>query len=570
MTAAVGVGAAAFAMTSKVTAGFDAIAKNSRKMGVSTDFYQEMEYWASQNGLSNENMEKSLKRLNQRMGQAVDGNKKYSAALTTLGVDMNAVKDGTVTTEEAMTKSIQSLSEMENSQEKAALAAELFGVKLAQEMMPALDAGALSIEDAQKKAAELGIVIGEDTLNAAESFNDAWDDITRSLTAVGQKVLGELIPVFQMMMDWVLAHMPQIQAVFNFVFDAIAFLFTSFVDGVGVVINWLNKWKGDNEKSLTDIWKSFQEKLTLIWEFVKLAFETIKEIVTKFMQDVVKFIQKQLENIKKFWDENGESIMKATENVFNFIKKVIEIVMPIVANIIKTAWNLIKQIFDSAIRIIMGLVQVLSGLLTGDFNKIKDGLLKIWKALWDLIKGVVAGAWGLLSGVFATLWGHVSRWFTGLKDDAFKWGKNMIQGFIDGILGMINKVKSAVGKVINTVGDFLGFSSPTKKGPGRNIVKWGRNMVDGFLEGVDEEGKSVGGIISNLFGDIPTPGGFGFPTPPNHPIPVGAGGVASAESEASQSPIYIENMHVRKDQDIKLIARELHVLQQQKRRTVLG
>lgn len=90
-TAAVGIGVAAFAMTKKVTGAFDDIAKNSRKMGVSTDYYQEMEYWASQNGLSLENMEKSMKRLNQRLGQAVAGNEKYSEALTTLGVDLKEV-----------------------------------------------------------------------------------------------------------------------------------------------------------------------------------------------------------------------------------------------------------------------------------------------------------------------------------------------------------------------------------------------------------------------------------------------------------------------------------------------
>jgi len=143
--AAVGLGTAAFAATKKVTAGFDDIAKNSRKMGVSTDYYQEMEYWASQNGLSHENMEKSMKRLNQRLGQAVEGNEKYSNALTRLGVDLEEVEKGNVSTEQAMTKSIQALSEIENSQEKAALASELFGTKLSQELTPGIDSGAVSI-----------------------------------------------------------------------------------------------------------------------------------------------------------------------------------------------------------------------------------------------------------------------------------------------------------------------------------------------------------------------------------------------------------------------------------------
>src|SRR5690625_7442430 len=109
-------------MTKKVTDSFDDIAKSSTKLGVTTDTYQEMEYWASQNGLSSNDMERAVGRLNQRIGLAAEGNEKYSNALERLGVDMNAVKEGTVSTEDAMYQSIQTLSEMTNEQEKYALA----------------------------------------------------------------------------------------------------------------------------------------------------------------------------------------------------------------------------------------------------------------------------------------------------------------------------------------------------------------------------------------------------------------------------------------------------------------
>ena len=73
-TAAVGVATSAFAMTQKVTEGFDKISKGAQKVGITTDAYQEMDYWASQNGLSSDNMEKAVGRLNQRIGMAADGN----------------------------------------------------------------------------------------------------------------------------------------------------------------------------------------------------------------------------------------------------------------------------------------------------------------------------------------------------------------------------------------------------------------------------------------------------------------------------------------------------------------
>src|SRR5690554_4236389 len=70
--AAVAAGTAMFAMANKTTEGFDKISKNSTKLGIATDTYQEMNYWASQNGISTDNMEKAVGRLNQRIGLAVN------------------------------------------------------------------------------------------------------------------------------------------------------------------------------------------------------------------------------------------------------------------------------------------------------------------------------------------------------------------------------------------------------------------------------------------------------------------------------------------------------------------
>ncbi|MEK0177461.1 transglycosylase SLT domain-containing protein, partial [Tetragenococcus halophilus] len=199
----------------------DEIAKGAEKMGVSTDFYQESAYWASQNGISQEQMEKAVGRLNQRMGQAVDGNEKYAEALEKLGVDLGAVEDGSLSTEDAMAQSITTLSEMDNENEKAALATEMFGTRMARDLLPALNDGSLSMEEAREKAQELGLVMGGEQLEKAEEFQDSMDDVKRSLSAVGMEIGLELMPYFQQMLDWIIDHMPQIRETITGAFDTV-------------------------------------------------------------------------------------------------------------------------------------------------------------------------------------------------------------------------------------------------------------------------------------------------------------------------------------------------------------
>lgn len=236
-----GLGAGLFALTDKATEAADGIAKGAEKIGTSTDFYQEATYWASQNGLAQEDMEKAVGRLNQRMGLAVDGNKKYAGALEKLGVDLNGVKDGTVSTEDAMAQSLTTLSGMENQHEKAALAAELFGTKLSREMMPALNDGSLTMEEARKKAEELGLVMGQDQLEAAEAFQDAKDDIVRSAGAIGMKIGLDLMPHFQRLLDWVRSNMPMIR-------EKIMTAFNAVVDSVKNLSNWWTELSGTSQK----------------------------------------------------------------------------------------------------------------------------------------------------------------------------------------------------------------------------------------------------------------------------------------------------------------------------------
>lgn len=152
----------------------------------------------------------------------------------------------------------------------------------------------------------------------------------------------------------------------------------------------------------------------------------------------------------------------------------------------KKVWENIKQIIDGAIKIIKGIVQTFIGLITGDWTKFTDGLKQIWEGMWQVIKNIVSGAWNLMKTAFGTLKSNISNFFTGMARDALVWGKNLISGFIDGIKSMASAVSNAVSGVVGGVKDFLGFSSPAKKGEGRFIVEWGENMIGGFIDGINK------------------------------------------------------------------------------------
>lgn len=516
--AGVAAGAAMFGLVNKATQAADAIAKGAEKVGMSTDFYQEMTYWASQNGLSHEQMEKTLGRFNQRVGLAINGNKKYSEALKGLGIDLDKVRNGTLSTEDAFAQSISTLSKMENEQDKVNLATELFGVKLSRELLPALNDGSLSIDEARKKAQELGLVLEEDSLYAAEAFQDSWDNIKRSLGTAATQIGLDLMPMFQTMMDWIISNLPSIRKTFSNVFEFISVAVGWVSDGISNLMSWMGEWTSKNESTLSGIWGAFQTYLSLIIEYWKNVFGMAKEIVTEvfgfvfnFIKEIlasvyqfwqqngqmiienareifntlketvmtvfeaifsviqsvlelaVPFIQEKLAQIKQFWDENGAQIMEAVQSVFSFIQSVIEFVMPAIQIIIEMVWGIIQGIFNGALNIIMGLIKTFSSLFTGD-----------WKGLWEGIKQFLAGAlefvWNLIN---LTL---IGRGLALIRNFA-KLGMNLFRNLGGNIRNVFSNIMSTISNIVSRiVNSVLGFF---------------RNMGSGIS-------SSIRGIFSNI------------------------------------------------------------------------
>ncbi|WP_067725375.1 phage tail protein [Oceanobacillus damuensis] len=567
--AAIGVGAAMFGLANKATQTADAIAKGAEKLGVTTDFYQEMDFWASQNGLSHDNMEKAIGRFNQRLGKATNGNEKYSEALKELGVNLDDVKDGTLSTEDAFAQSISTLSEMENEQDKVNLATEMFGTKLARNLLPALNDGSLSIDEAREKAQELGLVLEEDSLYAAEAFQDSWDRIKRSLGTAATQIGLDLMPMFQSLMDWVISNLPAIRETFSNVFGFIQTATGWVTDGIGKVIGFLKDWATQNEGSLSSIWEGFQTYLGLLLAYWSMVFGTVREvlqevlnfivpfvmetlikvvefwkqngqailenavlifnsvketimtalqaawvIIQEVLNIVVPFIQEKLAVLRQFWEENGQQIMQAVQNAFSFIQSVIEFVMPAVMLVVRTVLDLIMGLFNGALNIIMGLIKTFSGLFTGDWSKMWEGIKQLLSGalqfVWNLINltligrglalirsfasvgvNLIRGLGTNIMNIFRNIGSSVTGTVSNLISRVLGFFRNMGSGIRSAVRGIFTNIKS-------TFSDILSFVT----GLGSSFLSAGKGLIDQMAKGIKEAATKVIDSVKDIAGSV--------------------------------------------------------------------
>lgn len=170
---------------------------------------------------------------------------------------------------------------------------------------------------------------------------------------------------------------------------------------------------------LVDLWAESIPKIT---EYIEEITPLLVEIGTE-MGEMVK-------QSREFWKENGDEIMKGILGLVKFIFDAWIWVQTNVIPVIQFIWELISGIWKSNQKTILGLIQVFVGLFTGDFSKMKEGVILIVQGMLDRMVAVFSGLWALISG-------HLTNVKEGIEDtfdiDLYQLGMDMIQGLVDGI-----------------------------------------------------------------------------------------------------------------------------------------
>lgn len=179
---------------------------------------------------------------------------------------------------------------------------------------------------------------------------------------------------------------------------------------------------------------------------------------------------------------------------------------------------------------------------------------------WDTVKAAAAAFGDYIKSKFQEVKESITRPIEQAMDvlrnlNLYEIGKNIIGGLIKGIENMIGKVRETIGNVADTVKrgvtSALGIQSPS-----RVMMGYGEDTAKGFAMGIENMLKTVSSQTAALAGAA-TDG-----------IGGGGGSVAAAGAVSYNSPISIQNMVVRDDQDINRIARELYLLQRRQNRGV--
>lgn len=231
---------------------------------------------------------------------------------------------------------------------------------------------------------------------------------------------------------------------------------------------------------------------------------------------------------------------------FQLVGTVVKALMPIVVPII----NGIKDTIVSAMQVIQGIINLVMGVITGNWSQAWNGIKQISSGVWNFIKaqftgfgqilvGIARAAWNLLGSVISSGWnaiksGASAAWngitstissgvsravnfvrnlpnsIKNIFSSAGSWllsaGKNIINGLLNGISSMIGAVKNKLSSLTSML--------PSWKGPAPVdkvlLTPAGEMIMQGLINGLESQYGAVRSSLQGLTEDLTKPATIGL------------------------------------------------------------
>ena len=333
------------------------------------------------------------------------------------------------------------------------------------------------------------------------------------------------------------------ETIWNIIVFALAFVWFSVVEIARTIFGPLMPyftalWEGIKSIATTvwnglasffsTIWNTIVAVGTAIWSvfgpFFSTLFEGIKIVIVTIWSFIASFLVSLWQGIATTATTIWNSIFTFLTNLWNAIR-----------NTAVMIWNLIKRSVENPVEAARKSVQTISENLrkavVAIWDAIKEKALNIWELIKKYMIEPIEGARSKITGYVESLKNRISEawdailskirsmrdslyrqivepWETakerilGIVRDAYSWGKNLIQNFINGVKAKWDDFKTSISNVASTISGFLGFSSPTEEGPGRDADKWAPNLIKMYAKGITGGTSEIRSAVNKVAGQL--------------------------------------------------------------------
>ena len=426
--AAAGVGAALMGAGYKAVTTADDLNTLAKQTGLTTEDLQKMQYASDLIDVSFESMTGAVKKLKKSMTGHDKTWEKLGVSVKDADGNMRNVRD-------VFYDTVKALSQVENETERDQLAMDLFG-KSADELAGIIDDGGAALGEYGDKAAELGLVLDQDTLNALNETNDALDTMKAqlggSVVRLGATIAQVLAPgiekaagAVEKFTGWLQQLSPE-QAKLTLIVIGLVAALAPLLITIGKLVVLIGQIM------------EFAPALAAAFAAINISLLPIIATIAAVIAIGV-LLYKNWDKIREY----GERVFKKISDGWNKLKQTVTKNATDMKNGITNAWNLIKTTVTNAMTAVHTAVTTkLTALKTGfaeGMNNIKSTVSEKLAAVKEAFFGKIGEIKEKVSSGFSDIKSSI----TGKFADAYDSVKSKINSMVEKVQNGVAKLKKA-------------------------------------------------------------------------------------------------------------------------------
>lgn len=186
----------------------------SRRLGLTTDAYQELAYAANKAQVPQEEFDASMTKLSKGIGEAAAGTGEAFIAFNALGINVRDAHGKIKPLGDLLPVIADKLGSVHNQSLRNTLAMKIFGKQGAQ-LNEIFNEGSEGLSRLRKEAHSVGAVMTPEQIKAATEFDDGMKSVMATLTmvrnVVGASLAPQLLKLGQILQKYILDHQEDIK-----------------------------------------------------------------------------------------------------------------------------------------------------------------------------------------------------------------------------------------------------------------------------------------------------------------------------------------------------------------------
>ena len=257
--------------------------------------------------------------------------------------------------------------------------------------------------------------------------------------------------------------------------------------------------------TLTSLWENAKNTLQGIWsgicQIASGAFELLKNVILAPVLLLIDLVTGNFSQLASDAANIWNNIKNAAAQIWSGIRQVVTSAASGLKQGVETILSALSQF---ASRIWSAMKQTASSVWNGTKTTVVNIASSLREAAVSAFQRMVSGIGSALSGLYSVVSNGFSsaiRFITELPGQAFQWGKDFIQGLVNGISSMIQSVINTVSGLADRIRSFLHFSAPDE-GPLADYETWMPDFMKGLASGIEKNRNLVEKAVKDVASDM--------------------------------------------------------------------